>query len=110
VTPLSVKRLRTRAKLSQEDLARLVGASWASVSRWERSISRPNAKTRDRLERLAEVVRRVGDAVPPEELPDFLLTPQPLLRGYRPVELLDSKYSYEDLLAFVENAKSGDMA
>ena len=75
MTPLSVKRLRTRAKLSQEDL-----------------------------------VRRVGDAVPPEALPDFLLTPQPLLRGYRPVELLDSKYSYEDLLAFVENAKSGDMA
>ena len=68
------------------------------------------ALTRDRLERLAEVVRRVGDAVPPEALPDFLLTPQPLLRGYRPVELLDSKYSYDDLLAFVESAKSGDMA
>jgi uncharacterized protein (DUF2384 family) len=48
--------------------------------------------------------------VPPEEPPDFLLTPQPLLRGYRPVELLGSKYGYEDLLAFVESAKSGDMA
>lgn len=44
-----------------------------------------------------------------EELPRFLLTPQPLLRSYRPVDLLESRYSFEDLLAFVESAKSGDM-
>ena len=109
MTGKSVKQLRTRAKLSQEDLARLVGTSWASVSRWERSVARPNAKARARLQRLTELVQRIGDAVPTEALPDFLLTPHALLRGYRPVDLLDSGYSYQDLLAFVESAKSGDM-
>lgn len=107
---VSVKRLRARAKLSQEDLANLLGTSWASVSRWERSVATPGPETRARLERLRTLLDRVGDALAAEELPRFLQTPQPLLRGYRPVDLLQSGYSFEDLLAFVESAKSGDMA
>jgi transcriptional regulator with XRE-family HTH domain len=107
---VSVKKLRAKAKLSQEDLASLLGTSWASVSRWERRIARPAPETEARLERLMQVIERVRDAVPAAELPRFLTTPQPLLRGYRPVELLESRYSFEDLLAFIESAKSGDMA
>ncbi|MBI4542957.1 MAG: helix-turn-helix transcriptional regulator [Gemmatimonadetes bacterium] len=107
---VSVKKLRTRAKLSQEDLANLLGASWASVSRWERSIAKPAPETRARLERLRTLLDRIGNALPVQDLPRFLQTPQPLLRGHRPVDLLQSGYAFEDLLAFVESAKSGDMA
>ena len=63
-----------------------------------------------RIERLIELMNRVGGAIPVEELPRFLQTPQPLLRGYRPADLLQSGYAFEDLLAFVESAKSGDMS
>lgn len=107
---VSVKKLRTRAKLSQESLANLLGTSWASVSRWERSVAKPGPDTQARLERLNQLVDRIGGAVTTEELPRFLQTPQPLLRGYRPADLLQSGYAFEDLLAFVESAKSGDMA
>lgn len=107
---VSVKKLRARAKLSQEGLANLLGASWASVSRWERSIAKPGPETQARLERLRTLLDHIGDALAAEELPRFLRTPQPLLRGYRPVDLLHSGYAFEDLLAFVESAKSGDMA
>lgn len=110
MTKVSVKQLRTKTKLSQEALANLLGTSWASVSRWERRIAAPSPETEARLERLLELVNRIGGAIPSGELPRFLQTPQPALRGYRPVDLLESQYSFEDLLDFVESAKSGDMA
>ena len=107
---VSVRKLRARAKLSQEGLANLLDTSWVSVSRWERSVTKPSPGAQARLERLAKLVARIGDALPADELPRFLQTPQPLLRGYRPLDLLQSGYAFEDLLAFVESAKSGDMA
>lgn len=36
---LTLKQLRDRAKLSQENLARLVGVSSKTISNWERGIS-----------------------------------------------------------------------
>jgi transcriptional regulator with XRE-family HTH domain len=105
-----VKQLRSRAKLSQEDLAKLLGTSWVTVSRWERKVTEPNPEKQAILHRLRELIKRIGKAIPEERLVNFLMTPNPLLRGYRPVELLESDYSFEDLLSFVEAAKSGDMA
>ena len=107
---VSVKKLRTRAKLSQESLANLLGTSWVSVSRWERRVAKPGLETQARIDRLGQLVDRIGGALPAEELRRFLQTPQPLLRGHRPADLLQSGYAFEDLLAFVESAKSGDMA
>jgi transcriptional regulator with XRE-family HTH domain len=105
-----VKAVRERAGLSQEQLAQLLGASWVTISRWEREVSRPSAHARARLERLRELEERIGDALPREEVPHFLQTPHRLLRGYRPMDLLESDYAFHDLLAFVDAAKSGDMA
>lgn len=105
-----VRTIRHKAGLSQEQLAQLLGTSWVSVSRWERDVARPSAPSRSRLERLDQLIERVGDALPMAEIPRFLHAAHPLLRGYRPVDLLDSDYAFEDLLAFVDAAKSGDMA
>ena len=107
---IDVKKLRMKAKLSQEDLAKLLGTSWVTVSRWERSIAEPAPEKLARLHRLKELLNRIGNSIPEEELVPFLTTPHALLRGHRPVELLESDYSFEDLLAFIEAAKSGDMA
>ncbi len=108
--PVDVKALRQRAALSQEQLARVLGTSWITVSRWERHIAQPGPEVDARLKRLAELVDRIAKALPHAELPAFLHTPQPLLRGYRPADLLSNDYSFQDLLAFVDGAKSGDMA
>ncbi len=105
-----VRDIRHKSGLSQEQLAQLLGTSWVSVSRWEREISQPSARSRSRLDRLDQLMKHVGEALPKAEIPRFLHTAQPLLRGYRPVDLLDSDYAFEDLLAFVDAAKSGDMA
>jgi transcriptional regulator with XRE-family HTH domain len=107
---IDVKELRRQARLSQEDLARVLGTSWVTVSRWENKASKPDAERLARLKRLKELIRRTGKAIPEEEVVPFLTTPNPLLRGYRPADLLESDYSFQDLIDFVEAAKSDDMA
>jgi len=108
--PLDIRALREKTTFSQEQLARALGTSWISVSRWERQIAHPSQEVEARLKRLIELVARIGDALPESEVPKFLQTPQPLLKGYRPIDLLSNEYSFQDLLAFVESARSGDMA
>lgn len=108
--PVDIRALREKTAWSQEQLARMLGTSWISVSRWERQIAHPSPETESRLRRLGELMDRIGSALPDANVPEFLQTPQPLLRGYRPLDLLGSDYSFEDLLAFVDAAKSGDMA
>ena len=81
---INVKQLRSKAGLSQEDLARVLGTSWVTVSRWETKSSQPDAERLARLKRLKELIRRIGKAIPEEELVSFLTTPHRLLRGYRP--------------------------
>lgn len=39
---LDVKTLRRRLGLTQEDLARTLGVSWETVSRWENGRTRPS--------------------------------------------------------------------
>jgi DNA-binding transcriptional regulator YiaG len=103
--PLDIRALRAKTTFSQEQLARALG-----MSCWERQIAHPSQEVEARLKRLIELVARIGDALPESEVPKFLQTPQPLLRGYRPIDLLSNDYSFQDLLAFVESARSGDMA
>jgi transcriptional regulator with XRE-family HTH domain len=107
---VNVKGIRVKTGLSQEQLAQLLGTSWVSVSRWERRITKPSSTASARLQRLTELLDRIGRGLPREDVPRFLQTAHPLLRGYRPIDLLDNDYSFRDLLAFVDAAKSGDMA
>lgn len=109
-TRVDLGQLRRKANLSQEELARLLGTSWVTISRWERKRAIPSSDARARLHRFQRLLKRIGDSLPRDELLRFLLTPHPLLRGYKPVDLLQSEYSFEDLVNFVESAKSGDMA
>jgi transcriptional regulator with XRE-family HTH domain len=105
-----LKAIRKHTGLSQEQLAQLLKTSWVTVSRWERGVVQPSHASAQRLERLMVLLERIGQALPKEEIPMFLQTPHALLRGYRPIDLLDSDYGFRDLLAFIDAAKSGDMA
>jgi DNA-binding transcriptional regulator YiaG len=110
MTAVEIKELREKIQLSQERLARLVGTSWVTISRWERKRGTPSGEPEMRLGRLVELVSRIGNALPAGKIYDFLETPQAEFRGHRPVELLSSDYAFQDLLSFVDSAKSGDMA
>ena len=105
-----VPELRQKYLISQEQMARLMGASWPTISRWERAVTNPNPEHLEKLKRLKILITRIEDALPASEFMHFLTTPHPLLRGYPPMDMLNSGYSFEDLLTFVEAAKSGDMA
>jgi len=95
--------------MSQEELARLVGASWPSVSRWERGQARPTEDSVIRMERLLEVEKRIKPALRDGAFKRFLFAPHPMLDNFPPADLLQSGYSFQRLLAFVENALGGDM-
>lgn len=102
-----VGRLRARLGLTQEQFARLLGVAWATVSRWERGRALPDAKTAAKLRRLAEIVDLIGEAIRPEDVARFLMTPHPELRGHAPTDLLESAFGFETVKDLVLAAQSG---
>jgi DNA-binding transcriptional regulator YiaG len=48
--PTLVKEVRRQLALSQEDLARELGVSYATVNRWENGLSKPSRLARVQLE------------------------------------------------------------
>jgi transcriptional regulator with XRE-family HTH domain len=105
-----LRETRRAHEISQEDLARLVGASWPSVSRWERGKAKPEEDTLVRMERLLLLEQKIQPALKPGAFKRFLFTPHPLLDNFAPVDLLQSGYSFQRLLALVEGMLGGDMA
>ncbi len=53
--PRVILRLRAKLNLSQEGLAKLMGVSLASVSRWERGENEPTAIAKVKLEDLLKI-------------------------------------------------------
>ncbi len=45
-----VKEIRRQLSMSQEDLARQIGVSYATINRWENSQSRPSKLARAQLQ------------------------------------------------------------
>ena len=105
-----LRETRREKEISQEDLARLIGASWPSVSRWERGKAKPVEDSLIRMERLLLLEQKIKAALKPGTFKRFLFTPHPLLDNFAPVDLLQSGYSFQRLLGLVEGMLSGDMA
>lgn len=99
--------LRARLGVSQEEYARLIGVAWATVSRWERGRVMPDPRARAKLNRLREIIEMIGEAIRPEDLPKFLTTPHPELRGHPPAALLDNEFGFETVKNLVLAAQSG---
>jgi len=108
-----ISRLRSRAGLSQEQLAYLLGISWSTVSRLERrKVKNPNNETLEKLNRIEKLIEIIGGVLKksPKNLIRFLQTPQDGLRGYRPYDLLNNAFSFEALLDFIEGSKAGEIS
>jgi putative transcriptional regulator len=55
-----VKEIRSQLALSQEDLARELGVSYATVNRWENRQSRPSKLARAQLDTFCAKMARQG--------------------------------------------------
>jgi len=58
--PVLVKEVRRQLALSQEDLARELGVSYATVNRWENRQSRPSKLARAQLDAFCAKMSRQG--------------------------------------------------
>ena len=76
-----IKEERTKAKISQEKLAELVGVSRQAVTKWESGLSSPST---DNLFRIAEVLGTTVDILTKEE-PQQLLTEEQVYDIYKKV-------------------------
>ena len=55
-----VKEIRRQLSLSQEDLARQLGVSYATVNRWENGLSKPSKLAKAQLESFCKKNDRSG--------------------------------------------------
>ena len=61
-----VKEIRRQLSLSQEDLARLLGVSYATVNRWENGLSKPSKLAKAQLEGFCKKMTGQGKLTLPE--------------------------------------------
>ena len=62
-----LKEIRQQLALSQEDLARRIGVSYATVNRWENCQSKPSKLAKAQFDAFCEKMTREGKLVLPEE-------------------------------------------
>ena len=62
-----VSVIRRQLALSQEDLARQIGVSHASVNRWETGHNKPSRLARSKLNAFCEKMIKCGQLVLPED-------------------------------------------
>jgi ribosome-binding protein aMBF1 (putative translation factor) len=58
--PSLVKEVRRQLAISQEDLARELGVSYATVNRWENGQAKPSKLARTQLEAFCERMKTAG--------------------------------------------------
>jgi putative transcriptional regulator len=64
--PSLVKEIRRQLALSQEDLARELGVSYATVNRWENSQTKPSKLARTQLDAFCDRMKATGMLSLPE--------------------------------------------
>lgn len=61
-----IKEIRRQLSLSQEDLARQLGVSYATVNRWENGLSKPSKLAKAQLESFCKKMTGQGRLTLPE--------------------------------------------
>jgi transcriptional regulator with XRE-family HTH domain len=94
--------------MTQEEFARLMGTSVATVARWEEERATPRPATLRKLERLQQVVASLQEITEPVNIPTWLLKPHRALNQHAPYELLDNEYGLEKVKDLIESIKLGN--
>ncbi|MBI4261572.1 MAG: DUF2384 domain-containing protein [Actinobacteria bacterium] len=103
------ERLETaieRTDLDQVAVARVVGSSPRTVSRWLREDVQPRREARERLLELLAVLERLTSVLRPEPAHDWLFTPNPLLSHHKPADLLQEG-RYREVLGAIDALGEG---
>lgn len=64
--PTLVKEVRNQLAISQEDLAREIGVSFATVNRWENGQSKPSKLAKVQLDAFCKRMKKAGKLNLPE--------------------------------------------
>ena len=102
----TLERLEARAGLSYEDIARAVGTSPRSISRWAHGEADPRSRPRDRLLEITAVVTELSRVLQSDAAHVWLFTPNPFLEFDRPIDLV-SQGQYRRVLAAIEALSDG---
>lgn len=86
-----------KADLDQVDIARVLETHPRTIARWMQRAAEPRPDSRERLLELLAVLEQISGVLRPQPAHDWLLTPNPLLDHYKPVELLRDGRSREVL-------------
>lgn len=93
-----IRGLREALGLSQEELARLLGVSVRTVSRWESCAGRPNPLAWREIRRWQAVTERLREVFRPAAVPRWFHSPNQALGGKTPWEVACAPGGGEELL------------
>lgn len=102
----ALERIEKSSALSKEELAKIVGASSRSVSRWATGTGGPRARARDRLLELHAVVSELSQHLTSEGVNLWLHAPNPFLDYDRPTNVL-AKGEFRRVLAAIDALGEG---
>lgn len=92
--------------LDQTTVARVVGSSRRTVSRWLREDVEPRREMRERLLEFLAVLERLQLTLRPGPASDWLFTPNPLLSHHKPADLL-REGKYREVLGAIDALGEG---
>lgn len=83
-----LESLRTKGAIKNIEVANLLGTRPETVSRWNQGRAYPHASTEKALLELEFIVDQLSDFYQPTEARQWMFSPQKLLAGVSPAELI----------------------
>lgn len=83
-----LESIRTKGAMRHVEVANLLGTRPETVSRWNQGRAYPHAGTEKALLELEFIVDQLSDYYEPNEARQWIFSPQKLLRGISPAELI----------------------
>ena len=101
-----VSDLKKYGGLNGTDIANIIDVSPPSVSRWSKGIGVPSIQKQAIIAELRWVAERLSDFYSPDEARLWLHSAHPLLKGERPIDLINQRRTSK-VLEVIEQLDSG---
>lgn len=98
--------IQESADFTGREVAQLLGTTPETISRWRGGKSEPQPKMRDSLLQLEWLINELAELYPPKEAHLWLFSPHKLLKGIRPVDLIE-RGDTEPVLQIIAQLKDG---
>ena len=104
-----VHELTDEGRLSQQDVAQIVGAAPRTVARWIAGTASPQRDARTRLLELAYVAEQLAEVIRREDINLWIFSPNRLLGGDKPADRIRDG-DYKKVLAVIDALAEGVVA